>query len=134
MPRFSERSQSKLDKCHSDLAILFTTVVKYYDCTIVCGHRGKREQDEAFNSGKSKVEHPHSKHNFMPSLAVDVAPYDAKLGAIDWNNAYQFYHFAGYVRAVSTYLGIRIRWGGDWNGDNDFKDQKFMDLVHYELI
>ena len=28
----------------------------------------------------------------------------------------------------------RIRWGGDWDGDTDVKDQKFMDLPHFELI
>ena len=27
-----------------------------------------------------------------------------------------------------------VRWGGDWNMDNNFKDQKFNDLPHFELV
>jgi peptidoglycan L-alanyl-D-glutamate endopeptidase CwlK len=27
-----------------------------------------------------------------------------------------------------------IRWGGDWDGDQDFRDQTFDDLAHFELI
>jgi hypothetical protein len=27
-----------------------------------------------------------------------------------------------------------IRWGGDWDRDNDFSDQKLNDLCHFELI
>ena len=41
--------------------------------------------------------------------------------------------FAGYVQGVAEQLGIKIRWGGDWDSDFDFKDQTFNDLVHFEL-
>jgi peptidoglycan L-alanyl-D-glutamate endopeptidase CwlK len=27
----------------------------------------------------------------------------------------------------------RIRWGGDWDMDNDLSDNTFNDLVHFEL-
>jgi peptidoglycan L-alanyl-D-glutamate endopeptidase CwlK len=27
-----------------------------------------------------------------------------------------------------------VRFGGDWDGDKDITDQKFNDLVHFELI
>lgn len=29
-------------------------------------------------------------------------------------------------------LGVRITWGGDWDGDKSFKDNKFNDLPHFE--
>jgi peptidoglycan L-alanyl-D-glutamate endopeptidase CwlK len=35
---------------------------------------------------------------------------------------------------VANTLGIKIRWGGDWNGDLQFRDEKFKDLPHFELV
>ena len=34
---------------------------------------------------------------------------------------------------VAQDLDIPIRWGGDWDSDNNLNDQNFMDLVHFEL-
>ena len=52
------------------------------------------------------MQYPNSKHNKLPSKAVDVAPYP-----IDWNDPDRFYHFAGYVRGIAEGMGIKIRWG-----------------------
>ena len=46
MNSFSQRSLNKLSTCHPDLQMLFTHVVKYYDCTVLSGHRGEEEQNE----------------------------------------------------------------------------------------
>ncbi len=129
MPSFSVKSLEKLDTCHPDLARLFEEVVKNYDCQVLCGHRGQSEQEAALREGRSKTPWPRSKHNFVPSLAVDVSPYP-----VDWNNSKSFYHFGGYVKRVAEELGIKIRWGGDWDGDFDLKDQNFFDLPHFELV
>ena len=45
----------------------------------------------------------------------------------------RFVDFAGYVKGVAEDLGIAIPWGGDWDGDGDFSDQRFHDLPHFEL-
>ena len=74
MPLFSQTSKARLSTAHPDLQRLFNEVVKHWDCTIVCGHRGKEEQDKAFAEGKSKVKWPNGRHNKLPSLAVDVMP------------------------------------------------------------
>jgi peptidoglycan L-alanyl-D-glutamate endopeptidase CwlK len=128
MPKFSVRSEIKLSGCHQDLVELFKEVVKNYDCTIIEGHRTLNRQRELYEEGKSKV--LKGKHNSMPSLAVDVAPYVG--GEISWDSS-QCYHFAGYVQATADRMGIKIRWGGDWDGDRNVKDQTFLDLVHFEL-
>ena len=44
-----------------------------------------------------------------------------------------FYHFADYVRGIAEGMGIKIRWGSDWNGNFDLKDQNFYDLLHFEV-
>ena len=65
-------------------------------------------------------------------MAVDAAP--CLSGKIDWNDAKFFCLFAGVVLSTASQLGIKIRWGGDWDGDFDLKDQSFIDLPHFELI
>lgn len=129
MYRFGRASRERLSTCHSSLQEIFNEVIKIIDCSILVGHRGQEEQTQAFISKKSKLAWPNSKHNKTPSLAVDVAPYP-----IDWNDRGRFYFFAGVVKGVAASKGIKIRWGGDWDGDNDFKDQTFDDLVHFELV
>jgi peptidoglycan L-alanyl-D-glutamate endopeptidase CwlK len=99
------------------------------DFTVVCGHRSEELQNKAFKEGRSKLEWPYSKHNRTPSLAVDIAPYP-----IDWNDKERFYFLAGVMKAMAYKHDIGIRWGGDWKGDNDFKNNSFNDLVHFELI
>jgi len=128
MYNFSDISLDRLKTCDNKLQVLFHHVIKYYDCSIICGHRSEEDQMKAYRSGNTKLVYPQSKHNLLPSRAVDVAPYP-----IDWNDISRFYHFGGYVLAVADYLKIPIRWGGDWDSDNNFKDQRFNDLVHFEL-
>lgn len=118
----------RLNSCHPDLVRLFEEVVKHYDCTILCGHRSEEEQTKAFSEGRSKVQFPDSKHNSIPSLAVDVSPYP-----VDWDDLGRFYHFVGYVRGVAQGMGIGIRSGADWDGDFEIKDNNFNDLPHFEL-
>ena len=128
MPRFSTRSKSRLHTCDERLVDLFNEVVKKFDCTIIEGHRGKKAQDEAFNKGNSKVKFPNGKHNQSPSVAVDVAPYP-----IDWSDRDRFHYFSGYVLGIASQMGLKIRWGGDWDMDTKTKDNKFDDLVHFEI-
>lgn len=150
MPRFSSRSTMRLSTIRPELATLFGEVVRRRDCTILCGVRSKAEQDRLCNIGRSKVMWPNSKHNVEHpddlARAVDVAPYFADQDPpIIWPYAAQFrkdyakecglyYNFAGYVQAIAERKGIRIRWGGDWDGDGRYTDQSFDDLVHYELL
>lgn len=129
MPSFSQKSKTQLSTCHSDLQLLFNMVIKSYDCVVLEGFRGEEKQNKAYDEGKSKLKWPNSNHNKYPCRAVDVSPYP-----IDWNDWKKFYHFIGYVQACATILGIKIRTGADWNMDGDFKDNKFNDLVHFELV
>ena len=137
MNRFSETSKARLKTCHRDLQILFAHIIQEMDCTIVCGHRDKQEQDKAFAEGKSKLQYPQSKHNSTPSWAVDAAPYVK--GKVDWNRE-QLLFFAGYVKGVADRLYItgvishRIRLGADFDMNSDISDDHFRDEPHFELI
>lgn len=129
MPLFSKNSTAKLLTCDDRLIRVFAEVIKHFDCTILQGHRSEEEQNEYFRTGKSKLEFPNSKHNSIPSRAVDVAPYP-----IDWNDRERFTLFAGMVIGVGVMQGITIRWGGDWNRDTQVKDNGFDDLPHFEVL
>ena len=129
MPTFSDTSKGRLRTCEEDLLRLFLAVVEGFDCTIITGHRNQADQDKAVDEGKSQLKWPTGNHNAEPSRAVDVAPYP-----IDWDDRERFTLFAGYVLGIAKGLGIKIRWGGDWDGDYQVKDNKFDDLVHFELL
>lgn len=136
MPKFSLKSKSHLQTCHSDLQVLFNEVIKSWDCLILEGHRGKAAQDKAVREGNSKTPWPTSKHNKAPSLAVDVAPYPLP----DWKKQSDFVYFAGFVQGIARKLYDEnkikhlIRYGGDFNKNHRISDSTFFDLVHFEII
>ena len=88
MAEFSKKSLDHLKTCHVDLQRLFMEVIKKYDCSILEGYRGREEQEKAVKKGNSEKHYPESKHNKVPSLAVDVAPYP-----VDWKNRAAFMGF-----------------------------------------
>lgn len=121
MPSFSNRSMNKLLSCDARLQRLMNEVVKHFDCRIEDGYRSQADQEQAFDSGNSKAHYGQSKHNVMPSLAVDVIPYP-----VNWEDTDRIYEFAGFVKATAIQMGIRIRWGGNF--------KNFFDSPHFELI
>ena len=129
MPAFSERSLAHLNSCDPRLQALFTQVIKIVDCTILCGHRNEEDQNRVFLRGMSKLMFPKSKHNTLPSKAVDVVAYP-----IAWNDRERLYLFVGVVKGVASMMDIPIRSGLDWDNDFDVKDQSFFDGPHFELI
>jgi len=133
MPSFGTRSKNNLATAHPELQRLFNEVIKGYDCAVICGHRNQEDQDKAYNEGRSRIKYPNSKHNKQPSQAVDVVPWFKNKPNIRWNDSKKFYHFAGYVQGVADALGITIRWGGNWDGDDELLDQTFFDLPHFEI-
>lgn len=135
MPKLSNTSLDKLATCHEDLIIFCNELIKHYDFTVVCGHRGAEEQNKAFAEGKSKLKYPNGKHNSYPSKAVDLAPWEGK---IDWGKN-QMIFFAGLAIGIAKMLyqsGMikhEIISGVDWDNDNDIDDTTFFDAPHFEI-
>lgn len=134
MPFFSKDSEQKLLSCHAELQRLFFAVIEHYDCMILVGHRNKERQNEAFRSKKSKLRYPNSKHNYIPSKATDAIPWFKSEPHIRWHDIKKFYEFGGFVQGIAKSLEIEIRWGGNWDLDDELHDQSFNDLVHFEVI
>tara|TARA_R100001230_G_C5629535_1_gene137508 strand:- start:153 stop:545 length:393 start_codon:yes stop_codon:yes gene_type:complete len=128
MPRFGKRSKERLATCEKDLQMVFNEVIKHVDCSILEGHRSKDRQNALYKDGKTKVRYPNGRHNASPSCAVDVTPYP-----VDWEDRERQTLFAGFVLGVANQMGIKLRWGGDWDQDFEVKDNRFDDFPHFEL-
>jgi len=131
MPKFSDISKQRISTLHSKLQTLMYEVINYQDFSVICGYRGKEDQDKAVAEGKSKTPWPKSKHNHYPSLAVDIMPYYPK--GIRWTDKEGLYFFIGRIQGIADMLGISIRLGIDWNGDYDMHNDSFVDGPHIEL-
>ena len=105
------------------------------DFTVIETHRDKETQTNHFNEGRSKVKWPHSKHNRLPSRAIDIAPWPIPIdwGESDPKEMARFYYLAGVVQGIASKYGIELRWGGDWDSDSIFSDNGFDDLLHFEM-
>lgn len=116
-------SKERLATCDERLQRLVTSLLGAYPTLVViCGHRGKAEQDAAVAAGNSKTPWPTSKHNSLPSLAVDLAP----SSPIKWGDIEAFKKLGEDVKKQAAALGIHIRWGGDF--------KTFKDYPHFEII
>jgi peptidoglycan L-alanyl-D-glutamate endopeptidase CwlK len=106
-------------------------LLRYMDVSLLYGYRNAREQNTLFAQGKSKLRFPRSKHNQMPSLAVDIQPYPYPENENDLRAALGY--MAGICWMIAEREGFKIRWGGDWNRNGDVTDNGFDDLFHLEL-
>ena len=131
MPKLGRRSKSRLKGVDPKLVNVLNEVCKYFDITVIEGLRSQKRQNELVAQGKSKTKF--GKHVW--GKAVDIAPYP-----IDWDARDDFHYLGGFVLATATSMGVKIRWGGDWNASSLFKGQRttkdnnFDDLVHFELL
>lgn len=158
MPTFSPNSRARLDTCHDDLRLVALAAINYVDFTVLVGHRNKEAQDQALRDGLTTKPYPLSPHNVLPANAMDLAPYypEAPAGGIDWRtdgalfqalqagnveeakaileNIKRWYAFGGFIKGLAAGKGIGLRWGGDWDGDYRYNDQKLVDLPHFERV
>lgn len=135
MYSYSQNSRSKLATCHPDIHTIMMEVIKWRDVSIVCGWRSEEAQQEAYHNGYSTVQYPNSKHNSAPSMAVDVVPYPEK-----WSDMDELQIMGGFILGVAAMLyeegkiSHLVRWGHDWDMDDDYDDHTFIDAPHFELF
>jgi peptidoglycan L-alanyl-D-glutamate endopeptidase CwlK len=148
MVQFGSASRERLNTCNPNIQEVMFEVINLLpwtdpltsttikDCTIIEGHRTLVRQNYLYDTRKSQVRWPNSKHNCSPSNAVDAAPYHDKRPHIHWNNKDEFGAFSRLVLTVATTLEISLRWGGDWDQDGVRVDrdphEKFFDGPHFE--
>ena len=122
---FSTRSEANLRGVHPDLvavvrrALALSTV----DFVVTEGLRSAARQQQLRAEGKSRV--VRSKH--QDGLAVDLFPSGGT-----WQAA-EFLPLRDAMFAAAAERGIRLRWGGDFNGDGPEVGRDNWDSPHFEL-
>jgi peptidoglycan LD-endopeptidase CwlK len=114
------KSEKNLLNVHPDLIKLAEGVAKLWDIVVIEGFRSMDRQNELYEQGYSKLKYPKSKHNSLPSRAIDICPYP-----INWENIKEFKELGEDIKKVAIILDIDVQWGGDW--------KSFKDYPHWQL-
>lgn len=132
---YSNRSLERLRTCDERIQNIFEELIKYHDITIIQGHRTEEQHNDYLARGATKVPYSKTKHRHKPSLAIDAAPWPIpkNWGDRDWKERVKFYELGRLVLVEAKRQNVKIRWGGDWDGDGNYNDQSFDDLVHFEI-
>lgn len=163
MYKFGEKSEGNIATLHPYLQNIVNQAIEIFDFSVTEGIRTDERQMQLFKENLSKIDGVTVRgyHQGRPlsemekkyavsletkftkidgedcvSYAFDGAPYP-----IDFSNKTKkiarFYAWAYVILTIAeTELegtDYYLRWGGDWDRDNDFDDQKFDDLMHFEL-
>jgi peptidoglycan L-alanyl-D-glutamate endopeptidase CwlK len=155
MNKLSTSSAKCLATCHPLLQECVMEVLENMDVAVTCGTRDKATQNKLFAEKKSKLQWPNSKHNSSPSVAVDLVIYHpqwkylfgdaaqlAEVATTKGRNPVMVsrWFYAYYARLdmlmvlAAKKRGITLRWGGKWSAEEDFIDNKFMDIFHWEIV
>jgi peptidoglycan L-alanyl-D-glutamate endopeptidase CwlK len=132
MPKFSAASEKMLEGVHPKLVQVCREAILIMDFSVVDGVRTKEEQ--AINVARGVSWTKNSKHLIQSdgfSHAVDLGPY---VTGIDWQDKEMFCVLAGVMFTCAHRLGIKIRWGGDWDQDRRTTDERNRDYGHFELV
>ena len=127
-----ERSRRNLEGVHRDLVQVVELAIKLsaVDFAVIEGLRTIERQRELYAQGRTKPGHVvtwtmASKH--IDGLAVDLLP------STGWNYTAGFDEVARAMFAAAQQLGVRIRWGADWDRDGKPRERGESDSPHFEL-
>ena len=128
MYKFSKRSLDNLKNVDERLVRICNELIKRVDYTVIEGFRTPERQKELYDKGFSKIDGitKKGKHNYNPSLAIDIIPYKKGHNPFDGSKEsdIMFDNLAKEFKQVAKELGINITWGGDW---------KFIDKPHFQI-
>ena len=129
------RSEKNLVGVDEQLAKVVRAVADKYDILVIEGVRTKERQADLYSQGRTKPGKiitwtMQSKH--LDGKAVDVVM--LKNGTIDWNDSKSFEDLGKIMLDTAKQLGVKLRWGYDWDGDGVLKEKGETDGPHFELM
>ena len=129
MYKFSKRSLDNLKNVDQRLVDICNELIKEIDFTVIEGYRTLERQKELFDAGFSKIDgiKKKGKHNYSPSLAIDIIPYKKGHNPFDGSeeSTKMFKELNKSFDKVAKKLGIKYEWGGNW--------KTFVDMPHYQV-
>lgn len=149
-----QTSRNRLATVHPDLRRVVERAIELtkVDFSVLEGVRSKQRQYELYaqgrtvaelrkagvpnnvlaQPGKQKVTWTLNSNHFAAAdglgRAVDLVPYP-----VDWNDLAKFDAISKAMFAAAKELGIRIRWGADWNQNGKPRERGESDSPHFEL-
>ena len=128
-------SNSILQRSTSDprLNAIGDVVLQIKDHSVIKGHRGEDEQNEAYNAvpQRSKLPWPKGNHNAYPSKAQDVRTYP--FPETEQEQREEQLYLLGLYKGVAEMMDIPLRTGADWDRDGEILDNGFDDFFHVEI-
>lgn len=139
MFKLSQRSLDNLKGVHPDLVKVVKRAldISQTDFTVLEGVRTQARQDELWAQGRTK---PGPVVTWIQTVgshgiqadgfghAVDIAPYP-----IDWADLARFDQVAKAMFEAAKEVGIKLRWGADWDQDGNIRERGESDSPHFEL-
>lgn len=137
---FGKSSLTALQGVHPLLVAVVAVALKKstVDFKVLEGVRTKERQAELYAQGRTKTGNivtwtMNSRHFIDKSTgyghAVDLLP-----DPYDWKDLSNFDAVAKAMFAAADELGVKIRWGRDWDGDGIVGEKGETDSPHFELV
>jgi len=138
MFKFGKASRRRMEGLHPRLVEFLEAAIKYtpidFGIAWMGGFRTAEDQNELFKKVPKVTTKDgykrKSKH--QSGLAVDLMPYVNGKSTPSKEN---YLFLAGALFAIAQDMHINLRWGGNWDMDEELLvDQGFNDLPHFEII
>jgi len=132
--QFSARSLNNLKGVNPKLVAVVKRALELttQDFVVIEGLRSQARQDELWAQGRTKpgpiVTWTKDASTHGTGHAVDICPYP-----VDWNDHKKFDAIAEAMFAAAAELGVRLRWGADWDMDGKLRERGESDSPHFEL-
>ena len=141
--RLGAQSRAHLVGVHPKMvAVVERAILKSaIDFSVLEGVRTPERQKELYAQGRSKpgpkVTWTLASNHFKNAKtgyghAVDLVPYP-----VDWEGPVRFPKFDAIAKAMfaaAEELGVKIRWGADWDQDGKPRERGETDSPHFELV
>lgn len=131
----SERSEKNLEGVDERLANVVRKVAETYSILVIEGLRTKERQADLYAQGRTKpgkVITWTMKSKHLEGKAVDVVL--LRNGKIHWEDPSDFVELGKVMLETATAMGVKLRWGYDWDRDSDIREKGENDGPHFELI
>lgn len=132
------QSRARLKGVHPQLVRIVERAIELskQDFMVLEGVRTPQRQKELYAQGRTKpgkvVTWTLTSNHFVKAdgfgHAVDLCPFP-----VDWNTASKFDAIGAAMVAASKELGVKIRWGKDWNQNGRPGEKGETDSPHFEL-
>lgn len=114
-----ERCDRFMDDAHPVLRAWLKNVrSEFLEAHVSCSFRNEKDQNDAFARGASKAKWPHSKHNFLPSRAIDLFEL-TEYGVARFDPMW-------YAKLWRTCKTDDLTWAGNW--------KTFKETAHFQLV